>query len=434
MSEQNPQPANNGNQNQPNPGAFPPPGQQGFGGQQGQPIPPKAPTSNTKFWTPGVGNPGQQPNYGQRPGQPFAHGQQSRPGQPFVPGQQANSAQPQAGPQFSLGQPQPGGSAPFQPGGPAGKAPSKTNRKTLLIVGGVIIGLIVLAVIVSIVFRVVRKDPYDVVKEYANAVASGDVDKALGYLDLEGLNVLPKEAMEGALEEGEIEITDIVGTTMGKSYHSAVTYTYNGESDIALVNLTNNGNAFAPKWEVSDGALGQLTVVGDEGSAVNINGVDVAPGAYQALPGSYAVSAGSNIFYDSDSDAQNLSWGGYEYASGTLTVSDAGGATVKKVLDTKVDECLGQGTFEPKDCPFSYNYFGDDTKVSDIKWKRTGESDVWVYADTADTVNFSYSVDTELTYKTSENSSDETNSDYSYLYFSGKAKLVGENQIELTFD
>lgn len=433
------QPPLMGQPGQPMPGSQPPFVAQP--GQPGQPVPPGAPQPNPPYWSPGMGNPNQpmpgrpfNPGQQPMPGQPFNPGQQPNVGQPFNPGQPIPGQQPMPGQPFAPGGPQSGGPVPFQPGQPAGQAPVKVNRKTLVIVGAVIAGLIVLAIVGAVVSKVINKNPEDVAKDYVNAVASGNVDKALGFLDLDDEQVLPVDAMKGALKDGDIKITDITGSTMGKKYSAAVDFTYKGDEDYAVIELTNTGGTFGSKWKVTDGGLGTLTVdAGDEKATINVNGTKVASGDYLALPGTYVVDGVDNLFYDSDGNAEDLSWGSYAYISDYLEVSDEGVAAVQKKADALIDECLAKGSFEPADCPFSYSYFGDETKASDIKWKRTDDSYVSVYSSTADTVTFDYSVDTELSYKT-ESSPVNPEEAFPYIYLQGTAKLVGDNEIEVTFD
>ncbi len=410
-------------------------------GQPGQPVPPGAPQPNPPYWTPGMGNPNQpmpgrpfNPGQQPMPGQPFNPGQPPNAGQPFIPGQAAPGQRPNPGQAFMPGQPQGSGPVPFQPGGPAGQVPVKANRKTLVIVGAVIAGLIVLALVGALAFKVINKKPEDVARDYIQAVASGNVDKALGFLDLDDEQVLPVDAMKGALKDGDIKITDITGSTMGKGHTAVVDFTYKGYEDFAIIELTNTGGTFGSKWEIVDGGLGTLSVSGDDDDeTVSVNGTDVLPGDYLALPGTYAVNGVDNLFYDSDSNAEDLSWGSFAYISTYLEVSDQGVSAVQKKADSIIDDCLAKGSFEPSGCPFFYSYFGDETKAIDIKWKRTDTSYVSVYSSSADTVTFDYTADTELSYKTDSSSTDPEEV-FPYISLQGTAKLVGDNEVEVTFD
>ena len=366
------------------------PGPYGGSGGQNQPYPGGS-------GQPPVGSPGT-PSYS-GPGYGGGYGQQG-PGQP---GQRGPGGPGQQGPGQPGGPRGPYGGGYPQSGGPGGQPPQKSNARTLIIVGAVVLLLIIGGVVTGVALL---RDPApttdpgpttqsapnspaasssapapaakasDAVKSYLDALATGQADAALALSASTPADptFLTDEVLAQSLKRAPL--TDISVPDVDDEYAYKVDATYQlGKqtvSDGIYVEKKGDG------WKVKAAyAEVDLQTVREKTLPLSINGVAVKANKVRLFPGSYEFSTGSkNITYGDEGGILLIETpDGYPEGLSDLraTLSSAGDKAFTSAVKASLKKCLAAKELAPKGCPNQTNN-SNSYKIdkSTLKWKLRG--------------------------------------------------------------
>ncbi|MFB7249934.1 hypothetical protein [Microbacterium sp. NPDC056234] len=343
-----------------------------------QPTPPPAPESSGAA-VPGAGSHAFQPVTSSDQVVP-AHPEQARPeaasasdpAQPEVA--QAYAVPPYAAPAqpYQSGQPYPGAAHPaasydpnapaYDPNAPEGvppyggypgaaPAPKKSLSKGALfgIIGGAaaVVLIIAAAIIVPAVLRGPAITASDVVESYLTALADGDAEAALEYVDPYGEDtLLTDDVLAASLELGAIDDIEVAEVEESDDYETRVpvTFTIGGQEVSRDFQVYNYGTD--DEWQIADGLISLAGFYGFEGLGLTVNGSEAPETAY-VFPGTYELAVGVEQFMiegdtttfvvASDADAEVL-W------DLRPVLTEDGTAQFRSLVRASVEECIAMKT------------------------------------------------------------------------------------------
>lgn len=268
---------------------------------------------------------------------------------------QAAGAVPQA-----AGVPQAGGypaAAPQAGGYPASAypvvapaaAPKKPMSKGLLfgIIGGAVllVLLIAAAIIVPALLRGPAQTASGVVEEYLTALAEGDFDTALAYVEAYADDsLLNEEVLAASIERAPI--TDIVvEASDGDEFESVVSasFTIGGEAVERDFTVYKFGQ---DEWQLGDGLIA-VSLSSLDGFGLTINGVEPTGAITYVFPGTYQFSLAYEEFsLDSDADTFTLITNDDADVVRDLqpVLTDDGAAMFRSLVRAAVEECVAMKT------------------------------------------------------------------------------------------
>jgi hypothetical protein len=328
------------------------------------------------------------------------------PPQPASSPAQASPPQPPAGPSAGAGgypapdaaahavhpgAPQPAGhpGAPQNPGGPHDPAapphdfgPNKklTKGAWIGIIAGAVVALLVLAAI--IVIPLISRGsagsdgggsddggstvegastPAEFVEGYLTAVADGDAEAALAYVDPSGYNddLLTDEVLKASLELGAIEDIEVGKPDKPTDEYDSVsvpaTFTVGGEQVSTEFDVYQS--SYDGEISMYDGLV-SFSTIGFEGMGLTANGVElpddgdsiaVFPGTYEFALGieAFTLDGGPTFVLADDDDADAL------YTAEPV-LSEQGAATFRELVTASIRECVAMKTLSTP-CGFDIN-------------------------------------------------------------------------------
>ncbi|MBW8762506.1 MAG: hypothetical protein JF592_07955 [Microbacterium sp.] len=256
----------------------------------------------------------------------------------------------------------PGAAAPGDPNAPypgaypaAGfaPAPKKPMSKGLLfgLIGGgaVVVLAIAAAVIVPIVTRPAKPSASEYVEQYLTALADGDAEKAVTYVEnYGGDDLLTADVLKESLKLGKIDKIKVGKESEGEYGDTQVAVTFTiGDTKVDRtfdVNPSYDGTELT----IVDGLVSFSGLYGFEGLGLTVNGAEaptdsvyVFPGTYQLAvgPEQFAIEGESTLVVASDDDTEAL----YEVKP---ILSEAGTTSFRELVKASFAECLAMKTLD----------------------------------------------------------------------------------------
>lgn len=249
--------------------------------------------------------------------------------------------------------------APAYPaaGYPAAAVPPAPPRKPLpkgaligIIAGGAVVVLaIAAAVIVPILTRAPQVSASDYVEAYLTAVADGDAEKALTYVDDNGDDdLLTADVLTASLKLGAIDDIVIGDKESENEYGDTivpVTFTIGGQEVSRDFEVYRSANG--TEMSITDGLVRMSSPYGFEGLDLTVNGAQVPdytyvfPGTYEFAVGfdAFAIDGESTFVLASDDDTEAL----YEVSP---VLSETGTTTFRELVNASFAECLAMKTLD----------------------------------------------------------------------------------------
>lgn len=262
------------------------------------------------------------------------------------------------------------GPPPYQqgPGGPPpyGMAPPPQKKSSTGLVLGIVGGVVALLLIAGVggYFYVMNSRPDSMVKEYFEALAAGDADKALSYAANEPTDttLLTDEVLKASNALGAI--TDVSITSRSEKT-VRVSYRIGGQLDSVNYEVVKTDDG----WKMREVAF-PLGVTGTvKNVPLEINGARVKD-AEDALvfPGTYELSTGSD--YLAWSEPKQTVRGGTLQMPLTTTaeLTDAGEKAARDAIRDLWDTCMDKKDLKPKGCPFQLAQLNGTVDKSSIRW------------------------------------------------------------------
>lgn len=343
---------------------------------QPEPLPPEAAPASDQV-QPDFVAPGPQPDPAAQtyPGPPYAGEQYAAaPAQPHqgdayaaapgaLPGQPYPGAPDQAYPAAAYPAPgydpnapgydpnAPGGVPPYGGYPGAAPAPKKPLSKGALfgIIGGAaaVVLIIAAAIIVPAMLRGPAITASDVVESYLTALADGDAEAALEYVDPYGEDtLLTDDVLAASLELGAIDDIEVTEVEESDDYETRVpvTFTIGGQEVSRDFQVYNYGAD--DEWQIADGLIALSGFYGFEGLGLTVNGAEAPETAY-VFPGTYELAVGVEEFtiegdtttfvVASDADAEVL-W------DLRPVLTEEGTAQFRSLVRASVEECVAMKT------------------------------------------------------------------------------------------
>ena len=233
--------------------------------------------------------------------------------------------------------------APGVPGAPV-SPPRKLGTGALLgIIGGAVALVVIVAVVViaAILPNLTSgTSPSAVAEAYLTAIAEGDAETALTYLDdAPGeTTLLTDEVLEVSRSLAPIEDIEVVEATSDQfSGEVTVSYTLGGEPVTTTYNVYNSDD----EWEIS-GGLSTLITSQLKGLGVTVNGAAIDGDSYEVFPGTYEFATTLPAFTLGD-DAIFSATDPYE-SPDTYNIepalSEEGLTQFRQLVRAAVDACL----------------------------------------------------------------------------------------------
>ena len=350
--------------------------------------------------------PGQYPNAGNQPNQPFG-GQPAQPygGHPYGP-QTGQPGQPYGGasfpgvpqlpqawpPAISYGQ-QPGQTGQSAPPAASAAPNPPAKNKTGLLIGGIGIGLLVIVLIIVAVARLsgggggegggggpVKLSPAEQAKQtvldYYTAISEGRAADALGLLyESTGadMGLLTDEVLADSLTRAPL--TDIVvgepvsDSPGGTTFDVPVTYNLAGSpvsDELYISDVTDEMRIFTdPPYLSIDKSTGYTI----NGVAIPADDPKVFPGSYEVATGSeYLVLEGGPLLITKNSDYLGV----YDLE---LVVSEAGIAIFREKVIAEAQACLASMALDPGCGAALSGTLSDGTPIRDGSVMRTQDAE-----------------------------------------------------------
>jgi hypothetical protein len=257
--------------------------------------------------------------------------------------------------------------SPLDPALPPGPFPEQTpdgfgpNKKLptgalIGIIAGGIIAVIVLAAVIIIPLAnrgggasggsdgppPSATTPEEFVEGYLNAIADGDADAALEYVDATGYSkdLLTDEVLAASLELGAIDDIEVGETIEGEHDELTVPATFKIGGEEVSREFRIYQSSYDGDITMYDGLV-SMSVSGFDGIGIFVNGAEV-PESAVVFPGTYGFTVGLDAFavegeavhrLVTDDDADAL----YDLQP---TLSEAGLATFREMVSTSLRECL----------------------------------------------------------------------------------------------
>lgn len=252
--------------------------------------------------------------------------------------------------------PSPYGQSAYTPQGypigahPAPAAPKKSGSKGLLwgIIGGAValVLLLIAGIVVASALRTPSQTASGVLEEYLTALAEGDAETALTYIETYADDsLLTNEALAASLELAPI--TDIVveeSEEQGRDAETIVSASFAIGGETVERDFTIY--AYDDQWQIFDGIV-TATVGNFDGLGLTINGIEPGDTSVSLFPGAYQLALGYDEFaLDSeddtfivvtDDDAEQF-WDIYP------VLTDEGAATFRSLVRASIEECVAMKT------------------------------------------------------------------------------------------
>ncbi|MBO9626801.1 MAG: hypothetical protein J7484_10550 [Microbacterium sp.] len=253
------------------------------------------------------------------------------------------------------------GAAPVDPNGyPAASypaAPAPAPRKPLpkgaligIIAGGAVVVLaIAAAVVVPLLTRAPQASASDFVGGYLAALADGDAEKALTYVEANGDDdLLTADVLKASLKLGAIDDI-VVGKSESKNSYGdvivPVTFTI-GDTEVSR-DFEVYTSTSRDEMSIVDGLVRMSSPYGFEGLGLTVNGAEVPdytyvfPGTYQFAigPEAFAIEGETTFVLGSDDDAEAL----YDVKP---VLSEAGTAKFRELVNASFAECLAMKSLD----------------------------------------------------------------------------------------
>ncbi|KJL48656.1 hypothetical protein RS84_00823 [Microbacterium hydrocarbonoxydans] len=233
---------------------------------------------------------------------------------------------------------------------PAPKKPMPKGLLIGLIAGGAVVVLaIAAAVIVPIVTRPPKLSASDYVEEYLTALADGDAEKALTYVEnYGGDDLLTADVLKESLKLGKIDKIKVGEVSEGDYGDTEVPVTFTiGDTKVDRT-FDVSANYDGTELTIIDGLVSFSGLYGFEGLGLTVNGAEastesqyVFPGTYQLAvgPEEFAIEGESTVVVANDEDTEAL----YEVKP---ILSEAGTASFRELVKASFAECLAMKTLD----------------------------------------------------------------------------------------
>jgi hypothetical protein len=239
----------------------------------------------------------------------------------------------------------------------AGYAPAPAPRKPMskgllfgLIGGGAVVVLaIAAAVIIPIVTRPVVPSAAEYVEEYLTALADGDAEKALTFVEnYGGEELLTDEVLKASLELGAIGGIEVGEESEGEygDTEVPVSFTIGDTAVDRTFSVTESYDG--DELTILDGLTSFSGLYGFEGLGLTVNGVEAPTESQYVFPGTYQLAVGVDAFaidgettfvIADDDDTEAL----YDVRP---ALSEDGTATFRQLVSASFAECLAMKTLD----------------------------------------------------------------------------------------
>lgn len=251
---------------------------------------------------------------------------------------------------------------PGQP--PFGTPPKKKSSAGLIL--GIVGGVVALLLIAGVggYFVIVNSRPDSMVKEYFEALAAGDAEKALSFAanDPSDPTLLTDEVLEAS--NALATITDVTITNRTERT-VRVSYRIGGELDSVNYEVTKTSDG----WKMREVAFPIGVVAGVKNVPAVINGVKVAD-VEKALvfPGTYEFATSSKHLAWTEPQ-QTLRGGTLQVPISTrVELTDGGEDAARQAIRDRWDTCMKKRELKPKGCPFQLASLNGTVDKSTIRW------------------------------------------------------------------
>ena len=203
--------------------------------------------------------------------------------------------------------------------------------------------IIAAAVIVPIVLRPAQASASDFVEGYLTALADGDAEKALTYVETSGEDaLLTDDVLQASLELGAIDDITIGEKESDNEYGDAVveaSFTIGGEEVSRTFDVYSSSDG--DDMYITDGLVSFSSPYGFEGLGLTVNGAEVPDHGY-VFPGTYrfavdldafAIDGESTFVLATDDDSEAL----YDVSA---VLSEKGTTTFRDLVNASFAECL----------------------------------------------------------------------------------------------
>lgn len=274
----------------------------------------------------------------------------------------APAAYPGAAPAAYPGAAYPGAAAPSDPnagypggypaaGFPPAPAPKKPMPKGLLfgLIGGgaVVVLAIAAAVIVPIVTRPAKPSASEFVEEYLTALADGDAEKAITYVEnYGGSALLTDEVLEESLNLGEIGKIKVGEESEGEYGDAVVPATFTiGDTEVDRT-FAVTASYDETELTITDGLVAFSGLYGFEGLGLTVNGAEAPTDSQYVFPGTYQLAVGPDEFAIDGEDTFVLAADADGEALYDIQpiLSEAGTAAFRELVKASFAECLAMKT------------------------------------------------------------------------------------------
>ncbi|GAB3406816.1 hypothetical protein GCM10027515_21960 [Schumannella luteola] len=269
--------------------------------------------------------------------------------------------------------------------------PGTTGLARGIVIGGMVIAALVVGVVAVNTIREVAFSPQAVAREYLNAIASGDLERADEMIEPDGKGDPGATLVTSdVLKSAENRISDVRVSRVSSGGYATVSYTLDGRTTSATLRLEREGTqaVFFDKWVIADSLAGTIAISARSSNTVSVNGVDVDLPARTygsirliAYPGVYNLTIpDTSKWVVADKAKLTIGRSGRSYQSADLAVTPT--AALEKEVESQVrahlDDCAASTDARPRGCPFRVSAYGD---VQGLGWKIDSYPDLSLQSD-----------------------------------------------------
>lgn len=261
-------------------------------------------------------------------------------------------------------------------------APMRPATKRALIAGGIVLALLVALGVVYAVLSSTVFGPAHAASVYLQSIAAGQWTRASELsdpqLDASRSVLLTDRAAHGRATIANTRVTRT--TNASGAVYADVAYTLDGRDHAATLTLTPAGRTMGifRRWTVATPLIRQLHVTMPSAvGKITVNGVDVTARnavdhgdgtlTLRAYPGSYEIRAARSEYYTSPSVTVVVA---DDDAKTEVTASPT--AALRRAVDrqarARLDACTESDDASPRNCPFEYAVYGDDSDYRNFAW------------------------------------------------------------------
>lgn len=239
------------------------------------------------------------------------------------------------------------------------------TRRAVWITAGAAAAAVVLGV--SAYWFLLRPPGPDVAaRAYLDALAAGDGERALSLVQAPDDGVDRAAILAGAAERIEAPEVIAVGFPANTDLAgAAVRFTLGGEVHELSLTLGPDGSG---GWRVLDTGLGAADVSTSIGDAVDLGGVEVAPGRLTLLPAIYTARATPSAILTGEARVTILP-SDLAPAAVEATLAPGAVALAQEQLDAYVATCTQPATSVPDACGLRIPWASDLRDVSEIRYR-----------------------------------------------------------------